>query len=693
MRKSFYVIALLAFCFILNSVAALADPVSPYAPIITLQPRDTTTCNTGTPFFKITAIDTGSTLAITYVWFWSGDGGTTWDTVHNDGSIYSGATTNKLQFLYNPLLLDGYDGHMYECLATNDSGSVFSAPATLHIQLGVVLPINGNTLGCVGAVLILTDTITGGVWSTTNHAIDTIDNSGNLYCKHFGNDTVKYTLTNTCGTNFNYTVVHIDTYAVNAPILGPAATCVGNSIDLTNANVLGTGTWSITNASASITSSGVVTALAAGMDTVIYTFTNGCGTIDTFMGVEIDTMLASGTISGASGICAGSWISLTPSLPGGIWLSSNSSVAVTDMSGNVTGISQGTSTISYFFSNACGASSATHTVTVSVPASMITGLDSVGIGRTRTYMDSTIGGTWSVVGGAATVGSSTGVVTGVSAGSATLLYTVTNTCGTTSEGMTIYVGAAPSAGVIHGKDTVCTGHTITVSDSVVGGVWTNGNDTIASISGSGLVTGLVYGVDHITYTVSNGFGSGTSVKSIFVNRLPIDSISVPNLFAEGGSYYFYGYTLIDTTWVATPGTWTSSNDSVGNFLGAGFFVVCCYSGTTTIKYSAQNTCGHTDTSFTITIPHFSGVNQVSAGNAVLNVYPNPSGGNFTINLLSSISEEAQVTITDIVGQKVKEFTISTNQSSELNLDQPDGIYFLTATSSTGKYSAKITITK
>ena len=105
-----------------------------------------------------------------------------------------------------------------------------------------------------------------------------------------------------------------------------------------------------------------------------------------------------------------------------------------------------------------------------------------------------------------------------------------------------------------------------------------------------------------------------------------------------------------------------------------------------------NACGTTDTSFIINVPFIAGVNEVANPVAVLNVYPNPSEGDFTINLSSSVTEQAQVTITNMVGKKVKEVSITTNQASVLKLDAPDGIYFLTATTPGGKTTAKITIT-
>ena len=87
------------------------------------------------------------------------------------------------------------------------------------------------------------------------------------------------------------------------------------------------------------------------------------------------------------------------------------------------------------------------------------------------------------------------------------------------------------------------------------------------------------------------------------------------------------------------------------------------------------------------------MNNVGRANASLNVYPNPNQGEFTLNLSSSVSEEAVVTVTNIVGQKVKEFTIITNKETNVTLDQPAGLYLLTANTTSGKYSAKVTIAK
>jgi hypothetical protein len=74
-------------------------------------------------------------------------------------------------------------------------------------------------------------------------------------------------------------------------------------------------------------------------------------------------VIPTGTISGSAGICVNATASLSTTLTGGTWNSGNSTVANVNASGVVTGVSAGTSVITY--STSCG-SLASFTVTVSV---------------------------------------------------------------------------------------------------------------------------------------------------------------------------------------------------------------------------------------------------------------------------------------------------------------------------------------
>jgi len=65
---------------------------------------------------------------------------------------------------------------------------------------------------------------------------------------------------------------------------------------------------------------------------------------------------------------------------------------------------------------------------------------------------------------------------------------------------------ALGAGTISGTDSVCPGQTVSLSESVTGGIWSTSNFTVSDITSSGLAKGLVPGRDTILYSVSNRCG-------------------------------------------------------------------------------------------------------------------------------------------------------------------------------------------
>jgi hypothetical protein len=62
-----------------------------------------------------------------------------------------------------------------------------------------------------------------------------------------------------------------------------------------------------------------------------------------------------------------------------------------------------------------------------------------------------------------------------------------------------------------------------------------------------------------------------------------------------------------------------------------------------------------------------------------------------MNLLSNNNEQAHIIITNIVGEKVKELTAATNNVVDIKLGEAAGVYFLSATTSTGTYVAKVVV--
>ncbi len=186
-------------------------------------------------------------------------------------------------------------------------------------------------------------------------------------------------------------------------------------------------------------------------------------------------------------------------------------------SGLLSGLSAGTSLISYTLSGGC-ASSVVAVVSAAPTAGTITGLSNVCTGASITLSDVVTGGAWSSgSGGVATIGASSGIVTGISAGTTVITYTVSFSCGTASTTKIITVSLPPNAGAITGPSVVCTGASILLTDAATTGVWsaTNGN---ATISGTGVVLGVTAGSDTINYTVTNSCSSAIASTVITINH-------------------------------------------------------------------------------------------------------------------------------------------------------------------------------
>src|SRR6185369_16129182 len=142
-------------------------------------------------------------------------------------------------------------------------------------------------------------------------------------------------------------------------------------------------------------------------------------------------------------------ITLVPSISGGTWLSGTPAVATVGIaSGVVTGIAVGTTIITYTLSTGC---STTTIVTVNETPPAITGTLNVCVGFTTTLSDAMPGGTWSSSAPPiATVGLSSGVVTGISAGTSIITYLMSTGCKATAV-VTVY----PNPIVLN--SSVCTG--------------------------------------------------------------------------------------------------------------------------------------------------------------------------------------------------------------------------------------------
>lgn len=462
-----------------------------------------------------------------------------------------------------------------------DAGVNRIRKVTLCTSSPTISAISGASAICTGGSASLTDSTTGGSWTSGNTSVATVGTSGIVTGVSAGTAVITYTIGSGCGTASATAVVTVNPMPDAGIISGVMAVCAGSSTTLSN--TVSGGAWSsdATSVATVDPATGIVTGMTAGTADISYTVTNSCGTASSSVVITVNALPDAGTITGTATVCAGSSITLSSTVSGGVWSAASTGIAIAgSATGIVTGVTGGTATISYTTTNSCGTASASTTVTVNAlpNAGTISGASSVTVGSTTALSASVSGGTWSAGSANASV-SSSGVVTGVTAGTVTISYTVNNTCGTAVAIKTLNVVTA-TLGSITGTLSLCAGTTGMLSNTTTGGVWTSANYAVATISSStGAITAAAAGTARITYTYSGLF----TTAIVTVNSLPA-TISGATSVCPNATI-----TLTDAT---TGGTWSSSNTALGTVSAAGV-VTGITSGTPTITYMLGTGCYRT----------------------------------------------------------------------------------------------------
>ena len=437
----------------------------------------------------------------------------------------------------------------------------------------------GQTNICIGASTFLSPS-TGGSWTAHDPTIASLS-FGNQVTGIAAGD-AKFTFQEVGTDCVSDTITVTVEPAPTVSITGQDSICVGFTTQLSPSTG---GTWaSSDNNIATVSNSGLVTGVAAGIVTFTYTsITTQCVSPPT----DPVTVLPRPIVSiDATDICEDGTTNVSPST-GGTWTSSNNGVATVTNGGVVTAVAPGVVTFTFTNTTTTCVSSATDVLTVNEnPSSNFTGPNEICVDETTNVSPAT-GGTWVSADPSVATVTNTGVVTGIAAGTTTLTYTETSTL-CSAPPLTVTVNA-PTAVSVTGDTPICIGETSSVSPTT-GGVWVSNNPTVASVDNAGVVTGLSQGTATFAFTNADGCVSD--------NTTPIDVNEGPTITITGDDDLCIGDT---TTLEPTTGTWTADDPTLVDILTGGQ-IVALAEGVVTFSFTDTLTgCASENNSDPITI--------------------------------------------------------------------------------------------
>lgn len=338
----------------------------------------------------------------------------------------------------------------------------------------------------------------------------------------------------------------------------PINACAGSTVTLSEGSTTsGTGTmqsytWNgpggyTSSATASTVGSVTTAATASGYYSLTVTYPgNGCTSSPAITYVTVGANVTPTVTPATASVCTGATYTLTATPASGTWsIGSGSSYASVNSSGVVTGIAPGTATVSY--TTLCGAVKVA-TITVNQSPASITGPAQLCIyPATGTFSNTTSGGVWSNTPTTyGTINASTGIFSSAYAVGITTVSYTQGGCTVTQSLVIDNSSPAPIAGTL----TSCVGGSQSLYDITTGGVWSTSNPALATVSSTGLVTGVGNGTAIITYNTGCGTAatqsftvSGTSITA--TNAGPYCAGSTINLAATiansvGATYSWTG---------------------------------------------------------------------------------------------------------------------------------------------------------
>jgi hypothetical protein len=564
-----------------------------------------------------------------------------------------------------------------------------SASASLNtVCSGSTITLNGNAIGA-----------TSWNWSGPNGFNSTLQNAS-VIATISGVYTL--TATNSCGSN-SASTAYVNVFTPPTGVSASTSTttaCSGNTIALTG-NAIGATSWSwsgpngfnstLQNASATATTSGTYT----------LTTTNSCGSnsaTTSYVNVITPPTGVSASASQTT-ICSGITITLNGNATGATSWNWSGPNGFSSTFQNTSAIATISGTYTLTATNSCGSNSASsaYVNVIIQPTGVSASASSTSVcsGSTIALAGNATGATswnWSGPNGFNSTLQNASA-TANTAGTYTL--TATNSCGS-NFASTPYVNViTPPSGVsaLASPTTACSGSTIALIGNAIGATswsWsgpggfssTSQNDSnVANTSGT------------YTITVSNSCGSTTVTSAyVTVNTAPNQpsSISGDPIVNLNQNVNYAINSVVD----ANNYNWSVTNgDSITSLNDTTIVVHWNIVGLDTVYVSSANDCGVSNRQFLAISASPTSIFE-NNGSPSINLFPNPTSGDFTLSILGKAKSKFSIEIFNTLGEEIYSDETkdpSTHFIKNIQLIEKAGIYFVRINDGEKKYIQKLII--
>jgi uncharacterized protein YjdB len=427
----------------------------------------------------------------------------------------------------------------------------------------------GDTERLVATVAPATATNQVVTWTSDNEAVATVSASGVVSAISAGGATITattddggYTASCALTVEVGTRVTGVSLDQTEATVTIGSTTTLAATITPTDASNTSV-TWASSDETvATVSGSGVVTGVAAGTATIAATTVNGGYTASCV--VTVPPMAVSGVSldKTTDTIAVGATDQLTATVSPAnatnkniTWTSSNTAIAAVSDEGAVTGVAEGTATITVTTDDQGKTATCEVTVYIAVAdISLNKSTSSLAVGATESLVATvspanatTKAVTWSSSDASVATVTSSGAVTGVATGTATITATSVEGSKTANCIVNVYI-AVTGVSLDKASCNIITTGTIQLTATVspanaanTATAWTSSDTSIATVSSTGLVKGIAVGAATITATtVDGGFYDECDVTVINCKLVETGS-GHTMLLADDGSLWATGF--------------------------------------------------------------------------------------------------------------------------------------------------------